>query len=163
VSKSYGLPGLRIGWVAGQDRGLLDRLERRKHYTSICNPGLTEHLATVALGVGAALHGRNRSIVAENITGVRDFFGQYPDLFEFEAPMGGCVSFPRYLGAEGADEFARRAVEQAGVLTLPASVYASGLASVPTDRIRIGFGRTGLSTTIDALRAHLARQSERSR
>lgn len=155
MSKSYGLPGLRIGWVATRDRVLLDRLERRKHYTSICNPGLTEHLAAVALGAGAAIHDRNRAIVAGNITLVREFFADYPEIFEFEAPTGGCVSFPRYLGVDGPDEFARRAVEEAGVLTLPASIYASSLATVPNDRIRLGFGRTGLTSTLDALRNHL--------
>lgn len=155
MSKSYGLPGLRVGWVASRDLGLLDRLERRKHYTSICNPGLTEHLATLALGVGRAIHDRNRAIVTQNVALVRDFFADYPDRFEFEAPIGGCVSFPRYLGAEGPDEFARRAVQEAGVLTLPASIYASRLAVVPDDRFRIGFGRTDLPTTLDALRSHL--------
>ncbi len=158
MSKSYGLPGLRIGWVATQDRALLDRLERRKHYTSICNPGLTEHLAAIALGVGEAIHARNRAIVTGNITLVREFFADYPDLFEFEAPTGGCVSFPRYLGPEGPEVFARRAIEEAGVLTLPASLYASALADVPTDRFRIGFGRTSLPTTLEALRTHLENQ-----
>ena len=155
MSKSYGLPGLRVGWVACQDRGLLDRLERRKHYTSICNSGVTEHLATLALGVGPAIHDRNRAIVTRNIALVRDFFAGYPELFEFEAPMGGCVSFPRYVGADGPESFARRAVEEAGVLTLPSSIYASPLATVPSDRIRIGFGRTSLPATIEALRVHL--------
>jgi Aminotransferase class I and II len=37
MSKAYGLPGLRIGWLACRDRALLERLERRKHYTTICN------------------------------------------------------------------------------------------------------------------------------
>lgn len=155
MSKSYGLPGLRIGWVATQDRTLLARLESRKHYTTICNPGLTEHLAAVALDVGDAIHARNRSIVVTNIALVSEFFAAYPELFEFEAPMGGCVSFPRYVGPDGVEVFVRRAIEQAGVLTLPASLYASALADVPTDRFRIGFGRTGLPTTLDALRAHL--------
>jgi aspartate/methionine/tyrosine aminotransferase len=156
MSKSYGLPGLRVGWVATHDRNLLGRLEHRKHYTSICNPGVTEYLATIALGVGELIHDRNRAIVRANIDLVRGFFADYPDLFEFEAPLGGCVSFPRYLGADGPDVFARKAVEQAGVLTLPASIYESELADVPRDRIRIGFGRTGLPQTLDALHAHLA-------
>ncbi len=155
MSKSYGLPGLRVGWVATQDRALLDRLERRKHYTSICNPGLTEYLAAVALSVGEVIHDRNRAIVAGNIGLVRHFFAEYPDLFEFEAPIGGCVSFPRYLGPDGPEVFARRAVEEAGVLTLPASIYSSSLATVPRDRFRIGFGRTGLPATLEALRTYL--------
>lgn len=162
MSKSYGLPGLRVGWVATRDRSLLDRLERRKHYTSICNPGLTEHLAAVALGVGEQIHARNRVIVVENITLVREFFAGYPDLFGFEAPMGGCVSFPRYLGADGSDAFARRLVEEGGVLTLPASIYTSSLATVPTDRFRIGFGRTSMPATLAALGAYLDNGPARS-
>ena len=53
MSKAYGLPGLRIGWLACRDRALLERLERRKHYTSICNAGPSEHLATIALRTGS--------------------------------------------------------------------------------------------------------------
>ena len=37
MSKSYGLPGLRVGWIASQDRDVLSRMERVKHYLSICN------------------------------------------------------------------------------------------------------------------------------
>ena len=155
MSKSYGLPGLRVGWLATRDRGLLARLENRKHYTTICNPGLTEHLAVVALGVGDRIHARNRAIVTDNIARVRAFFADYPELFEFEAPMGGCVSFPRFLGAEGPEVFVRRAIDEAGVLTLPASLYRSALADVPADRFRIGFGRTSLPETLGALRDHL--------
>ena len=40
TSKALGLPGLRIGWIACRDTELLGRLERAKHYTSICNLSL---------------------------------------------------------------------------------------------------------------------------
>ncbi len=62
MSKAYGLPGLRIGWLACRDRELLGRLERRKHYTSICNAGPSEALATIALRNGeraAGAHARD--------------------------------------------------------------------------------------------------------
>ena len=49
LSKAYGLPGLRIGWIASRDRALLTRFERAKHYTSICNSAPSEALAVVAL------------------------------------------------------------------------------------------------------------------
>ncbi|MEM9106477.1 MAG: pyridoxal phosphate-dependent aminotransferase, partial [Pseudomonadota bacterium] len=45
MSKAYGLPGLRIGWIACQDTALLSRMERMKHYLSICNSGPSEQLA----------------------------------------------------------------------------------------------------------------------
>ena len=45
MSKAYGLPGLRIGWIASQDLQLLDKMEKMKHYLSICNSSPSEFLA----------------------------------------------------------------------------------------------------------------------
>ena len=52
VSKSLGLPGLRIGWIACRDRAIVGRLERAKHYTTICNAAPSEILARIALQRG---------------------------------------------------------------------------------------------------------------
>ena len=52
LSKAYGLPGLRIGWIACRDPAVLDRLERAKHYTSICNSAPSEILGLIALRAG---------------------------------------------------------------------------------------------------------------
>jgi aspartate/methionine/tyrosine aminotransferase len=155
MSKAYGLPGLRIGWLACRDRPLLERLERRKHYTSICDAGPSELLATIALRHGEAIRARNRAIVAENLPVVAAFFAAHADRLEWDAPQGGCVSFPRYLGPDGVEAFCRALVEQAGVLLLPASIYASRLAPVPADRFRIGIGRRDPQPALEALGAFL--------
>ncbi len=155
TSKAYGLPGLRVGWVVSKDRDALGRLERAKHYTSICNAGPSEHLATIALRSGAAILERNRSIVEANERVVADFMRGHDDLFDYASPDGGCVAFPRFLGAEGATEFCRRAVEEDGVLLLPNSVYRSGLCDVPEDRFRIGLGRANVPRSVAALDRHL--------
>jgi hypothetical protein len=60
MSKAYGLPGLRIGWLACRDRAVLERLETRKHYTSICSASPSELIATHALRRGDELTARNR-------------------------------------------------------------------------------------------------------
>ena len=122
MSKSYGLPGLRIGWVACRDRALIERLERRKHYTSLCNAGPSELLATLALQHGEEIRARNRAIIAENLPAFETFFARHADRLEWEAPRGGCVCYPRYRGPEGVEAFCQSLVEQAGVLLLPASL-----------------------------------------
>lgn len=141
MSKAYGLPGLRIGWLACRDRELLGRLERRKHYTSICNAGPSEALATIALRNAEALKGRTKATLAENLLLFEAFFAEWEGLFEWEPPAGGCVCFPRYLGDEGVQTFCRGLREEAGVVLLPAGIFASPLADVPADRFRIGLGR----------------------
>ena len=141
MSKAYGLPGLRIGWLACRDRELLARLERRKHYTSICNAGPSEALATIALRNGEALRARTRATLAENLPLFDGFFTEWEELFEWEPPAGGCVCFPRYLGDDGVEAFCRALLEEAGVVLLPAGIFASTLAEVPADRFRVGLGR----------------------
>jgi aspartate/methionine/tyrosine aminotransferase len=141
MSKAYGLPGLRIGWIACRDRALLDKLERAKHYTSICNSAPSEILALIGLRARDQLLERNRGVVAANLPLFEDFFSNYPDLFDFARPQGGCVCYPRYLGSDGVEAMCTELVEQAGVLLLPSSIYHSELTETPTDRFRIGVGR----------------------
>jgi aspartate/methionine/tyrosine aminotransferase len=155
MSKSYGLPGIRVGWVACRDAGVLGRMERMKHYTSICGSAPSELLAQIALKAREKILERNRKLIAKNLPMLEAFFGEYPDLFEWYLPDGGCIGYPRYLGEDGVEEFARKLVEQSGVLLLPASVYRSDLGATPTDRFRIGYGRDNLEAGLAALRGHL--------
>jgi aspartate/methionine/tyrosine aminotransferase len=143
MSKAYGLPGLRIGWLACHDRSLLDRLERAKHYTSICNSAPSEVLALIGLRARDRLLERNRGIVAANLPLFEEFFARRPDLFEWARPQGGCVCFPRYLGADGVEAMCADLVQEVGVLLLPSSIYRSDLTATPTDRFRVGVGRIG--------------------
>ncbi len=156
MSKAYGLPGLRIGWIAGRDRDRLARMERYKHYLSICNSAPSEVLAEIALKARDILLARNRGLVAENLGRLDAFFAKFESLFEWKAPKGGCVAFPRYRGSDGVESFCKALVEEAGVLLLPASLYRSELTETPRDRFRIGFGRANLPAGLQALQDWLS-------
>jgi len=157
MSKAYGLPGLRIGWIACADRALLQRMERYKHYLSICNAGPSEALALIALKARSTILDGHRQRIDRNLATLDDFFARWPDRFQWYRPDGGCIAYPRYLGPEGVDAFATDLVEQAGVLLLPASNYRSELTATPTDRFRIGFGRADCAEAIDALDRYLGK------
>ncbi|WP_426285568.1 aminotransferase class I/II-fold pyridoxal phosphate-dependent enzyme [Luteibacter sp. E-22] len=157
MSKAYGLPGLRIGWIACADRALLQRMERYKHYLSICNAGPSEALALIALKARSTILDGHRKRIDRNLATLDDFFARWPDRFQWYRPDGGCIAYPRYLGPEGVDAFATDLVEQAGVLLLPASNYRSELTTTPTDRFRIGFGRADCAEAIQALEQYLGK------
>jgi aspartate/methionine/tyrosine aminotransferase len=156
MSKAYGLPGLRIGWIATHDHALLERLERRKHYTSICNAGPSEFLAALALRHGDAIRARNRAIIERNLPVFDAFFGRWSEHFAWEHPQGGCVCFPRYLGGD-VGRFCRELVDEAGVVLLPADIYASEIGAVPGDRFRIGVGRREPEPALAAFETFLER------
>ena len=161
MSKSFGLPGLRIGWIACQDSEVLARMERLKHYLSICNSGPSEKLANIALKHRSTLLARNCQIVDENLALWRAFFKRNAELFDWYEPAGACTAFPRYKGKDGIEQFARALVEDSGVLVLPASLFQSTLTPTPTDRFRIGLGRTNLATGLDAMQTHINKVSNR--
>jgi aspartate/methionine/tyrosine aminotransferase len=157
MSKAYGLPGLRIGWIASQDTELLLRLERYKHYLSICNAAPSERLAVIALGVRDKLLAKNLKRMRENIGKLDLFFADYPDLFDWSHPDGSCIGFPRFKGRGGVEAFCKDLVEEEGVLLLPASLYRSELMQAPTDRFRIGFGRANMDEGLAAFRRFMDR------
>jgi len=159
MSKSYGLPGLRIGWLACRDPAVLLQFERYKHFLSICNSAPSEVLAEIALKARAPILDRNRGIVRRNIGMLNEFFAEFPQLFDWREPDGSCVAFVRYKGADGVETFTRQLVEEAGVLLLPSSVYRSELGPVPADRFRIGFGRASMATGLSVMRDWLIRHA----
>ena len=156
MSKAYGLPGLRIGWIACRDRDLLERMVRYKHYLSICNSAPSERLAVVALGAADAILTRTRAFARAGLAKIQAFLAEFDRLFESYTPDGGVVMYPRYRGDDGVEAFAKRLVEESGVVVLPPSVYRSALTPTPVDRFRIGYGRASIDAGLAAMRAHLA-------
>jgi aspartate/methionine/tyrosine aminotransferase len=156
MSKAYGLPGLRIGWIACRDHALLSRMEKMKHYLSICNARPSEVLAGIAIKARETIFARNRALCAENMAKLDAFFADFSHLYDWVAPDGGCVAFPRYLGIDGVEEHCRRLVEEKGVLLLPSSLYVSDLLPVPADRFRVGVGRRNIDAGLEAWREFLS-------
>ncbi|NNL17736.1 MAG: aminotransferase class I/II-fold pyridoxal phosphate-dependent enzyme [Boseongicola sp.] len=141
TSKAYGLPGLRIGWIVCSEHAVLDKMERLKHYLSICNSGPSERLAKIAMLHREQILKRNCEIIDRNLAVLDEFFSRHADRFAWQASDGSCMAFPKYLGSEGVEEFCRRLVEDCGVFLLPGSIYRSEIGATPKDHFRIGFGR----------------------
>ncbi|MEM8486781.1 MAG: aminotransferase class I/II-fold pyridoxal phosphate-dependent enzyme [Bacteroidota bacterium] len=161
MSKAYGLPGLRVGWIASADAHVLSKMERMKHYLSICNSGPSEQLAVIALRNRKKLLQRNNAIIDKNLPKWDAFFARHTDLFDWRPPDGSCMAFPKYKGADGVDAFCQSLVEDYGVLFLPGSIYRSDLTKTPANHFRLGFGRKGLDAGLKALELYIEAYSRR--
>jgi len=145
MSKTYGLAGLRIGWLASRNNQLLRAVAAFKDYTTICNSAPSEFLATVALHHHHTLAARNLAIIGKNLGLLNTFFDRHQDLFYWQPPLAGPIAFPRYLGAS-IQHFCHELVSQAGVLLLPGTLYENG-----SNHFRIGFGRKNLQICLEKL------------
>jgi aspartate/methionine/tyrosine aminotransferase len=77
------------------------------------------------------------------------FFARRSDAFEWTRPRAGTTAFPRYVGGSS-EAFCARAVETAGVLLLPSSVFGAG-----DERFRVGYGRANMPEALAALDAFM--------
>lgn len=135
LSKTYGLPGLRLGWLSSADRGVIDRVLALKDYTTICTPAPSEILAIAALRRAEEIGERNRSIVRANLSLASDFFTRRGSMFQWFEPLGGSTAFPRLIG-DRAEDFCERTVRDHGLMIVPDRVF-----DVDWNHFRVGMGR----------------------
>jgi aspartate/methionine/tyrosine aminotransferase len=149
MSKTYGLPGLRIGWIATRNAEVYNRMAALKDYTTICNSAPSEFLAELALRHRKALAERNLVIIAGNLKVLDQFFAHHADRFVWQRPQAGSIGFPSLIG-EDVNDFCKDLVEKAGVLLLPGTLYDDN-----GNHFRIGFGRKNLPEAIARLEQFL--------
>ena len=145
MSKTYGLPGLRVGWIATQNEKVYKRMAVIKDYTTICNSAPAEFLAELALRHRKVLVDRTQQIISDNLNLLDPFFDRHIDRFTWQRPRAGSIGFPKLLDQD-VEVFCDFLVKTAGVLLLPGTVYDD-----PGNHFRIGFGRKNLSEAIGRL------------
>ncbi|MDY0093698.1 MAG: aminotransferase class I/II-fold pyridoxal phosphate-dependent enzyme [Candidatus Vecturithrix sp.] len=150
MSKTYGLAGLRIGWIATQSQEIYANMAGFKDYTSICSSAPSELLAIVALRHKDHLIQRNRVIVLNNLRYLNNFFYTYQHLFDWTAPKAGPIAFPRLKADQDIEAFCLDAARKKGVLLLPSNYYDFG-----NKHFRIGFGRRNMSEALEQFDAYL--------
>jgi hypothetical protein len=135
LSKAYGLPGLRLGWVVGPADEIAT-LWGRTDYTTIAPATLSDHLAALALEpeTRAKITDRARRIVRENLSATRDWLDARPGLFAYRPPDAGAIVYVRYSADVSSSSFAEKLRVEKDVLVVPGDHFGM-------DRfLRIGFG-----------------------
>jgi len=157
LSKAYGLPGLRIGWIVAPP-DLVARLWSYHDYTTIAPGALSDLLARVALEPARRqrLIARTRRIIQENFPVLRDWLDAHGDLFEYIPPEAGAITYVRYKHAINSIELVTRLRVEKSVLIVPGDHFHMD------GYLRIGFGsetkylKDGLDRLHELLTALLA-------
>ena len=146
LSKTFALPGLRIGWLATRDNDLCTRMQAFKDYTTICSSAPSEALAIIALRAKDEIRDRSMDIILENLRYAESFFAEQRDWFSWLRPRAGSVAFPRLLRGISIDSFCSAALQESGVLIVPGSLF-----DYPGNHFRLGLGRTSLPEALGRL------------
>ncbi|MBY9017094.1 MAG: aminotransferase class I/II-fold pyridoxal phosphate-dependent enzyme [Candidatus Lokiarchaeota archaeon] len=155
MSKSFGLAGLRIGWIATKDKALYKAIASFKNYTTICNSALSEFFAIMALRNKSVILKRNLGIISDNLNLLDNFFYKYKDLFKWIKPKAGSIAFPRLLVEDSVEDFCLGLLKEKNVLLMPSTNYNYG------DRyFRIGFGRKNMPEALKKLEEYIKEKYE---
>lgn len=152
MSKTFGMAGVRLGWLATRDAELYARLAAFKDYTTICSNASAEVLSIIALRNREQIIDRHLGRIRRNLALLDAFFAEFAPLFEWVKPRAGTIAFPRLKGAVEAQDFCQRLVREANIMLLPSTVY-----DYDDHHFRFGFGRENLPEALQALSAYLRR------
>ena len=150
LSKSFALPGLRIGWLATQASALMERWLTYKDYTTICNSAPGEILGIIALQNKERIVQRNLAIIRANLESAGQFFNENRQKISWFPPKAGSVAFPEWLGEGPVELFCQEVLEKQGVMIVPGSLFDS-----PGNHFRIGLGRRNLPQALEHVATYL--------
>jgi aspartate/methionine/tyrosine aminotransferase len=146
MSKSFALPGLRIGWLSSSNQKLMKKIGTFKDYTTICNNAPGEILSIIALQNKEYILERNRKIISANLSLLNSFFNKHKNLFDWYAPIAGPISFPKLNTNIPVEQFCKKLIEQEETMLLPSTVYGFN-----GNYFRIGFARKSLNEGLKRL------------
>ena len=149
VSKSYGLPGLRLAWLASHDQEFLRKIISLKHYTTICASAPSEFLTALAFRHRQKFVDRNLQIVLRNLSLLTEFFARHSNVFEWTPPNAATIGFARFKPQQDVQDWCEKLVRDAGVLLLPGTVYDE------PRHIRFGYGRKNMPESLAQFEAYL--------
>ena len=147
LSKAYGLPGLRTGWLVGQP-DVLEEIEPHHDYLTLAPATLSDRLATLALGPKRRerIFARTRGILQKNYPKVRDWLGAHGSLFSHVPPAAGAICYVRYNMKINSSALAERLRKEKSVLIVPGDHfnmdgYMRIGTGLPTDYLLEGLER----------------------
>ena len=157
LSKAYGLPGLRIGWIVAPPEFVASTWSYHD-YTTIAPGALSDRLARVALDPARrpGILGRTRRIIRENLPLIEDWLNAHAPMFSWTRPQAGAIVYVRYNYSINSTELVTRLRNEKSVLIVPGDHFGMD------GYLRLGFGerpdylRSGLErlhallTTLDA-------------
>jgi len=135
LSKAYGLPGLRIGWVVGP-RATIEEFMAYHDYLTLTPTMLSDRLARIALEPRRreAILARTQTILRKNYPALRDWIEAQGSQFSHVPPAAGAICYLRYALAMNSSDLAERLRKEKSVLIVPGDHFGMD------GYVRIGMG-----------------------
>lgn len=124
LSKAYGLPGLRVGWIVAPE-DIINKTWQYKDYTTITISALSDRLARIALAPTnkTKILERTCNIIRTNFSILDSWMKKQHGLFHCVPPKAGAIAFPRYNLNINSTELGHKIREEKSVLIQPGDQF----------------------------------------
>lgn len=122
LSKAYGIPGVRIGWIVGPPEVIAECWSQHDYLTIGPNK-ISDAVARIAVQPEnrEKLYARTRAILQHNLPKMREWVASFDGFLEFCEPRAGALSLVRYGSATPSYELCERVRVNQSVLIVPGS------------------------------------------
>ena len=120
LSKAYGIPGVRIGWMVGPP-AIIARCWTQHDYITICPNKISDHIARVAVSpdVRTQLYARTRAVLRANLPMLQSWASEMGDFFEYTPPTAGAIVFMKYNSDAKSIPMCERILKEQSTLIVP--------------------------------------------
>ena len=124
LSKAYGIPGIRIGWLVG-DKKLIADCWSQHDYLTIGPNILSDALAQVAVNAEnrVKLYDRTRQVIKSNLGIYREWIKEFNGFLEFNEPQAGAFCFIKYHADMPSQTIAEKIIKEQSTLIAPGSHF----------------------------------------
>lgn len=136
LSKAYGLPGLRVGWIAAKRKAV--KLWAYRDYTTIAPGAISDYLARRVLQpqTRRRILTRTRNILRSNLPTITRWVEQHGNILSFVKPKATAVAYLKYSLNIGSAKLAEQLLREKKTLIVPGRHFRMGRY------LRIGYGGT---------------------
>lgn len=126
MSKAWALAGIRLGWIASRDKGIIDAIAAARDYTTISVSQLDDQVASFALSdaVRPALRKRNLELARTNLALLEKFVEEHKGVCSWVKPTAGTTAFLHFTdGGKPVDDakFCIDVLDKTKVMFVPGS------------------------------------------
>jgi len=135
LSKAFGMPGLRIGWIAGPPKAIANLCSYHDYLTLTPNY-VSERLARIALEPARRdqLIERTRTILRRQLPRLEAWIHRHDDIFTYIPPVAGAIAYVRYKLPISSAALMNRVMKEQSVLIMPGEFFGMG------KYLRLGYG-----------------------
>jgi aspartate/methionine/tyrosine aminotransferase len=135
LSKAFGLPGLRIGWVVSKP-SMIQHLCSYHDYLTLTPSAVSDYLANLVMQPKRReeVLKRTRAIIDHNLPVLEKWIAKHADIFEYERPAAGAIAMLKYRLPISPVALFNRIREEKSVLITPGPHFGIG------NYLRIGYG-----------------------